>query len=72
MVDARGELTDEELWELNNAIFTDPTDQSIQAVKDHGVKWVVMQNAQGAPVSDLTPWGKVTYKNDYITIYELN
>ncbi len=67
-----GRLDDEELWELNNAIFTDPTDQSIQAVKDHGVKWVVMQNAQGAPVSDLTPWGKVTYKNDYITIYELN
>ncbi|WP_093248261.1 hypothetical protein [Tessaracoccus oleiagri] len=68
---ADGVLDSDEVLRVNTEAFANPTDATIQAMRDRGVEWMVVESLDGFPQPDLTPWGEVAYSNALVTIYRL-
>lgn len=68
---ADGEISEFDAQALNEAAFQNPSDETIGALRDRGVSWMVVESLPGFPAPDLSAWGDVEYSNDLVTVYRL-
>lgn len=58
--------------DVNFAAFARPSDETIGAIMDRGVEWMVVESlGEQFPEPDLSRWGDLAYKNDLVEIYRL-
>lgn len=69
---ADGALDEFDTLTINNAAFEHPTDESIDALRQRGVSWTVVEHLDGYPSPDLSPWGTLSFQNGLVSIYHLN
>lgn len=68
---ADGTLQHHRDLDLNTRAFSHPDRASIAALREAGVRWMVLEHAKRFPQPDLSAWGTVRYQNAAVTIYQL-
>lgn len=68
---ADGMLDDYPALAVNSKAFAMPSEETIAALRDRGVDYAVVEQRSGFPKPNLSPWARVVYRNELITIYRL-
>lgn len=69
---ARQPFHDQELFELNEAAFYDPSPEVMDALRDRGVVWLFADKYAGAFSDDLSEYAELVHENSDVHIYRLN
>ena len=71
MVYSRQPHQDQDLYELNEAVFYQPTPQALDRIRDKGVDYLFAGNQRAETSPQLEDLAEVVFRNNAVTVYKL-